>query len=197
MWFLERGRARASVPQNKDASAERLRSGSVMPLEDLFGRLQSSPQGCTSDQATEKLARHGKNVITTENRNTVWRRLSEAIVNTFNIVLFIIAVITYFTDVVFAQEHDYLTVVIILALIIAASLVTFVQSQRSNAAAEKLSKMISNKADVWRDGSLVEIPIDEVVPGDVVKLSAGDMLPADIRFLTTKDAFLSQSALTG
>lgn len=197
MWLLKRKGGQAPLQQNKDASADRLRSGSAMPLDDLFSRLQSSPRGCTSNQAEEKLARHGKNVITTNNRNTVWHRLREAVVNPFNIVLFIIAVITYFTDVVFAHDHDYLTVVIILVLIAVSSLVAFVQSQRSNAAAENLSKMISNKADVWRDGSLVEIPIDEVVPGDVIKLSAGDMLPADIRFLTTKDAFLSQSALTG
>lgn len=71
------------------------------------------------------------------------------------------------------------------------------QSQRSNAAAEKLSKMISNKSSVWRDGKLLEIPMDEIVPGDIVRLSAGDMLPADVRFLTTKDTFVAQAALTG
>ena len=67
--------------------------------------------------------------------------------------------------------------------------------ERSNSAAEKLSKMISNKADVLRDGVQTEIPIEDVVPGDMVRLSAGDMIPADIRFVFTKDAFVAQGSL--
>lgn len=97
----------------------------------------------------------------------------------------------------FSKKADYLTFTIILSLVFLSSLVAFVQSQRSNAAAEKLSKMITNKASVQRDGKLVEIPMDEIVPGDIVRLSAGDMLPADVRFLTTKDTFVAQAALTG
>ena len=115
----------------------------------------------------------------------------------FNIVLLIIAVITLFTDVIYSQHPDYVTVCIILFLVIVSSLVAFVQGERSNSAAEKLSKMISNKADVLRDGVQTEIPIEDVVPGDMVRLSAGDMIPADIRFVFTKDAFVAQGSLTG
>ena len=84
-----------------------------------------------------------------------------------------------------------------LSLVLLASTVAFVQSQRSNNATESLAKMVSNKASVLRDGVLHEISIDEVVPGDVVRLSAGDMLPADVRFLSSKDTFVAQAALTG
>ena len=124
-------------------------------------------------------------------------RLKEAVINPFNIILLLVAVVTYFTDVVASKKPDYLTVSIILSLVFLSSLVAFVQNQRSNAAAEQLSKMISNKSSVWRDGKLSEIPMDEIVPGDIVRLSAGDMLPADVRFLTTKDTFVAQAALTG
>ncbi len=197
MRFWPRDDKRKSPQQDDGGGKELLRAYAAMSIADLFQQFQTSAQGCSSSQAEERLAHYGENRITTGNRNTAWRRLREAIINPFNIVLFIIAVITFFTDVIFSSEHDYLTVVIILSLIAVSSLVAFVQSQRSNAAAENLSKMISNKADVWRDNELVELPIEEIVPGDVIKLSAGDMIPADIRFLTTKDAFLSQSALTG
>ncbi len=185
------------IQENKAASEDRLRAFSTMPAASLYAALSSSADGLTTEQVEAIQEEHGKNVITAGRKNTPLHRLREAVVNPFNIVLFVIAIITALSDVVFASSPDFLTVGIILALILLSSLVAFLQGERSNAAAEKLSKMISNKADVWRDGNLVEITIDEVVPGDVVKLSAGDMLPADVRFLTAKDAFLAQAALTG
>ncbi|MCD8277046.1 magnesium-translocating P-type ATPase, partial [Enterocloster citroniae] len=106
-------------------------------------------------------------------------------------------VITLFTDVVYSQHPDYVTVSIVLLLVAVSSLVAFIQGERSNSAAEKLSNMISNKADVLRDGKQAEIPMEDIVPGDIVRLSAGDMLPADIRFLWAKDAFVAQGSLTG
>ncbi|WP_370738182.1 magnesium-translocating P-type ATPase [Scatolibacter rhodanostii] len=157
----------------------------------------SLQKGLTSQEAENKQEEFGKNTITAGQKNTTLHRLREAVVNPFNIILILIAVITYFTDVVATSRPDYLTVIIILSLVFLSSLVAFVQSQRSNASAEQLSKMISNQADVWRDGQLTEIAIDEIVPGDVVRLSAGDMIPADVRFLTAKDTFVAQSALTG
>ncbi len=189
--------SRDQTRRNKDASEERLRAFAAAPIDQLFATLASSEKGLAAAQAEERLREHGKNVITSGRKNTALRRLREAVINSFNIVLFIIAVITYLTDVVFSSKDDYLTVCIILGLIVVSSLVAFVQSQRSNAAAEKLSGMIKNKADVWRDGVLVKLPIDELAAGDVIKLSAGDMIPADVRFLSAKDAFLAQAALTG
>ena len=96
-----------------------------------------------------------------------------------------------------APQPDYLTVVIILLLVLLSGVVAFVQDRRSDIAIQSLSKMISNKTDVWRDGKLTEIDMDEIVVGDVVWLSAGDMIPADIRFIASKDTFVAQSALTG
>ncbi len=187
----------SKVQKNRLDAEEKLRIDAFLRAEELFERLASGPDGLTQEQAGSKQDEFGKNVITAGNKNTVLHRLREAVVNPFNIILLVIAVITYFTDVVLAKRPDYVTVIIILSLVLLSSLVAFVQSQRSSAAAEKLSRMISNKTEVWRDGKLCEIPLDEVVPGDVVRLSAGDMLPADVRFLTTKDAFVAQAALTG
>lgn len=185
------------MQQRKNESEAQLREFAFMDMSVLYSQLQSAAKGLTAEQVEEKHEQFGRNVITTGKKNTMLHRFREAVVNPFNIVLLAIAVITLFTDVIYSSKPDFTTVGIIIALVLIGSFVAFIQNERSNAAVESLSKMISNKADVWRDGKLTEITMDEVVPGDVVKLSAGDMIPADVRFLTTKDAFVAQSALTG
>lgn len=182
---------------NTDRSEQLLRSYAFNDVDQLFKTLSATPTGLTSEQALALQETHGKNIISVGNKNTIGHRLLDSIINPFNIVLLVIALITSFTDIFLTTNPEYLTVTIILALIVISSLVAFIQGERSNTAAESLKKMISNKAHVWRNETLLEIPMDDVVPGDIVKLSAGDMIPADVRFLTTKDAFVAQSALTG
>ncbi|HIU77092.1 MAG TPA: magnesium-translocating P-type ATPase [Candidatus Pelethocola excrementipullorum] len=184
------------VQRNNECEAV-LRRFAFDEENDLFTALNSGKQGISKEEAEEKLEENGKNVIVTASEKSMLGRLFEALINPFNIVLFLVAVVTFFTDVVLADTRDYATSLIILVLILASSAISFFQGERSNSAAARLSKMISNKADVWRDGVLTEIPMDEVVPGDVVKLSAGDMIPGDVRFLSAKDAFVAQAALTG
>jgi len=185
------------ILKNKEESETLLCNYAFQDMDALLSDFSTSLSGLSEKQAEDSLDEHGKNIITAGAKNTMLHRLREATVNPFNLVLFAIAVITFFTDVIYSSRPDFLTVGIILALITLSSLVSFVQGERSNSAAEKLSKMISNKADVWRGGKLIEISIGDVVPGDIVRLSAGDMIPADVRFLSTKDTFVAQAALTG
>jgi Mg2+-importing ATPase len=197
MGLFHRETESRQIQKNKTESEARLRANAFDDIDELYEALSVMPQGLTSEQAEERQDEYGRNVITSGSKNGVLHRLREAVINPFNVVLLIIAVISVFTDVVSSSKPEWLTIGIILALVLLSSAVAFVQGQRSNAAAEGLSKMISNKADVWRDGVPVEISMDEVVPGDIVRLSAGDMIPADVRFLTTKDTFVAQAALTG
>ena len=190
-------RKKTTITQKKNDCEEALRRFAFMEESELLTVLESSSTGISKDNATEKLDEIGLNVIVTDKEHSMLSRLFDALINPFNLVLFLVAIITFITDVIIAPDADMTTSAIILALIFVSSAVAFFQGERSNNAASKLSKMISNKADVWRDASLIEINLDEVVPGDIVKLSAGDMLPGDVRFLATKDAFISQSALTG
>ncbi len=185
------------IQKNKKTSETNLRVFAFRDLDLLMADLGTTTAGLTANQVEERQEEYGRNVITGGRKNTALHRLREAVVNPFNIVLLVIAVITLFTDVIYSSQPDFLTVGIILSLVLLSSMVAFVQGERSNAAAENLSKLISNKADVWRDGQLIEIQIDEIVPGDIVRLSAGDMVPADVRFLSTKDTFVAQAALTG
>ncbi len=195
MNLLKKGNSQTQ--QRKNESEKNLRAYAFLDLPELYARLGSSSAGLLAAQVEQRQDVYGKNVITSGKNNTVWRRLRDAIVNPFNIVLFMIAIITFLTDVLYSSRPDYLTVSIILSMVLLSSLVAFVQGERSNTAAERLTNLISNKADVVRDGKQVEIAMDEIVPGDIVRLSSGDMIPADIRFLMAKDAFVAQAALTG
>lgn len=197
MNFIRKRSVYAQIQKNKQNTEEKLRTYAFWTEEQLLGDLAVTASGLTKEEAERRQEEYGANVITVGKKDTVLHRLREAVINPFNVILLIIAAVTYFTDVIASSRPDYLTVGIIVFLVLLSSLVAFVQNQRSNAAAERLSEMISNKADVWRNGKLTEIPMDEVVPGDMVKLSAGHMLPADVRFLATKDTFVAQAALTG
>ncbi len=194
---IRRKSAQRQVQRNMVDTEAKLRSLAFVPEDELFVSLATTPTGLSNDEASNRQDEYGKNVITAGVKHTTLHRLREAVIHPFNVILLLVACVTAFTDILAAESPDYLTVVIILSLVFLSSLVAFIQSQRSDAAVEKLFKMISNRADVRRDGCLTEIPMDEVVPGDIVWLSAGDMLPADVRFLSTKDTFVAQAALTG
>ena len=185
------------LPARHKESEAQLRQYALFTDDYLLEELQTTPQGLTAEKAEERLEENGKNIIVTERANNVWFRLLSAFVNPFNLVLMLVAAVTFVTDVALADKADYTTSLIIVALVLLSSGIAFFQGERSNAAAAQLSQMITNKADVWRGGKLTELDIADIVPGDVVKLSAGDMVPADVRFLTTKDTFVDQAALTG
>lgn len=197
MKFMNKKNRSRQIQENKHAAETMLRSYAFMTKEELLKQFSTVKTGLTNEEAVKRQDEFGENIILIDNKSTMLKRLRDAVVNPFNVILLLIAVVTYFTDVVVSLKPDYLTVIIIIVLVFLSSTVAFVQSQRSNSAAEKLYQMITNKINVWRDEKLIEIPIDEIVPGDIVRLSAGDMLPADVRFLATKDTFIAQAALTG
>lgn len=188
---------RAENLQRQHESEARLRHFATRTRDEALEELNASVFGYSSEQAEELLEEFGENVISTGKGNSTLSRLYEAFVNPFNIVLFLVAIITFFTDVYIATKKDYTTVIVILALIFVSAIISFVQSERSHVAAAKLSDMISNKTSILRDGVFTEIGVEDVIPGDIVRLSAGDMLPGDLLFISTKDAFIAQAALTG
>ena len=145
--------------------------------------------------------------MTREKKKTLPQRLAGAFINPFSAILFCLALVSSFTDMIFPhfsmfgcvpKDFDCLTVVIILTMVFLSGTLRFVQESRSGNAAEKLLAMITTTCTVTRKGQeMAEIPLDEVVVGDIVHLSAGDMLPADVRILDAKDLFVSQASLTG
>ncbi|MCL2799613.1 MAG: magnesium-translocating P-type ATPase [Endomicrobia bacterium] len=143
---------------------------------------------------------YGKNEITRKNEDGLLKRLFDAFVNPFTIVLFLLAIVSYVTDGVLAakDDKDYSVVIIITIMVTISGLMRFIQETRSGKAAAKLSEMVRTTISVQRrETGKIEIPIRELVIGDIVYLAAGDMAPADMRMLQTKDLFVSQSSLTG
>ena len=125
-----------------------------------------------------------------EKRHTWIGLLGHALVNPLVILLLILATVSLLTG-------DFRAAIVMSAMVVLGVVLRFVQETRADAAAAKLKAMISVTATVVRDGTAREVPLAELVPGDVVKLSAGDMIPADVRLLACKDLFVIQASLTG
>ena len=125
-----------------------------------------------------------------DKRHTRWRLLGRALLNPLVVFLAVLALVSAFTG-------DLRAAVVMAAMVVLGVVLRFVQESRADTAAAKLKAMISVTATVIRDGKPREIPLTELVPGDVVHLSAGDMIPADIRLISCKDLFVIQASLTG
>ncbi len=169
-------------------------------VQKVLNRFSSSLHGL-DDYAIEKSRNtYGKNVITQDKNTSFIKKLFQAYITPFTMVLLCLAIISFITDYVIVpvEERELFGVIIILVMVFISGSLTLFQSVKSSKAAEKLSSMVEVTATVSRRGKeKIEIPIDEIVCGDIVHLSAGDMIPADIRLVQAKDLFVSQSAMTG
>ncbi len=165
--------------------------------EQLFEKYRTEPDGLNQVEAASRLEEYGRNIIDVSNENSLLSRVKDAVINPFNIVLMVVAAVTLFTDVILSDEPNPATFIMLVLVIIISGVISFVQSAKSDNAARKLQKMIANRIDVVRNGSVLEIDIEEAVPGDIVKLASGDMIPGDVRFIEAKDLFIDQSQLTG
>ena len=178
---------------------ERFITALQAPLETTFATYKTSALGLVDDQVEENLDTYGENVITKGQEDSMIKKIYESIINPFTVILLVIALVSFITNVWLAKpgEQDPTTSIIIVTLVLISGGIRFIQELRSDKAASNLSRMIVNTATVLRDGSEQEIPIDEIVVGDVIKLSAGDMIPADVVLIDSRDFFVQQSGLTG
>lgn len=143
---------------------------------------------------------YGKNEITHQKGDSLVKRLIESFINPFTIILLILAIISFVTDIMIvdSSKRDATSVVIVTSMVLVSGILRFIQETKSNKAAEKLGEMVKTTISVERKGvGIKEIPISEIVVGDIIHIAAGDMIPADIRILKAKDLFISQSSLTG
>jgi len=174
-----------------------LRENCNLEVEKLFEKFKTSYSGISIVEVEDRLYEYGKNTIEIKNENTIWHKLREAFINPFNIVLMLVAVITFVTDVIIATKKDYATFSLIVGTIFISAIISLMQQTKSDNAAKKLKKMITNKMEVIRDEVQSTVDVEDIVPGDIVKLSSGDMIPGDVRFLDVKDLFIDQASLTG
>jgi len=165
-----------------------------LPAEQVLSELQSGPNGLSEEEAIHRIQVFGPNVVAPEHRFTRLRLLMRACLNPLVILLVVLAAISFAT----AEEvSDLVGGGLMVVMVVLGVSLRFIQEARADTAAAKLKAMILVTATVLREGNAREIPLAELVPGDVVKLSAGDMIPANSRVLSCKDLFLIQASLTG
>jgi Mg2+-importing ATPase len=162
----------------------------TIPDAELLNRLGSSSNGLSSEQAAKVLDETGPNIVAAGKRASVLRDLLERCRNPLVVQLLVIAIVCYLTG-------DTPSTVIVGTMVFLSVFLSYIQEARSSRAVEKLQKLVKTTVTVLRDGKETEVLLEEVVPGDVVALTAGSLIPADLRILSAKDFFVTQSALTG
>lgn len=176
-------------------------------LDGTLSNLQTSLSGLTEHDVKERLANFGRNDVVHDKAPSAFLQLLLAFKNPFIFVLLALAGVSFFTDYLIPLRHGEETslsgLFIIVVMVLLSGLLSFWQEYRSNKAAQALKSMISTTATVLRRShrdistEQLEVPIKEVVPGDIILLSAGDMVPADVRLIESRDLFISQAVLTG
>ncbi len=180
-------------PSNHIQVSPRLAEVARCDAPEVYRRLETSDQGLSEEEAARRLEQHGPNVVAKEERHRRVRLLAQACANPLVILLLVLAVVTWWSD----DNHDLGGPAVMLAMVVLGVGLRFFQELRAGDAAAKLKAMISVTATVVRDGKPRELPLGHLVPGDVVQLAAGDMIPADLRLVSCKDLFVIQSSLTG
>ncbi len=191
----------------RDEQNKRIHFAATHQLKENFKKLDTSLRGLSEDDVVVMRGRYGNNKVTKEKRKSLGKRLAGAFINPFTAILFCLALVSTITDMVIPamslfgnspEDFDPLTVIIILTMVVISGTLRFVQESRSGNAAERLLAMITTTCTVdRREKAKQEIKLEDVVVGDIVHLSAGDMIPADVRIIDAKDLFVSQSSLTG
>ena len=175
---------------NGDRTPELVRDAASKDIAELFERLKTSPTGLSEEDAAERLEVFGPNEVAQEAKHTWLSRLWTATRNPLVILLTVLAILSYATN-------DFAGGTVMMLMVLLGVMLRFVQETRADNAAAKLKAMISVTATVIRDGQQREIPLRELVPGDIVKLCSGDMIPGDVRLISAKDLFVIQATLTG
>lgn len=173
-----------------------LASKPIVEIKEIF---KVKADGFKENEANQIRAEYGDNEIDYGTEKSLWRYIFEAYFTPFTLVLLSLALISFLTDYVFveAAEREILGPIIIVVLIILSGTMSLIQTIRSNQSVEALESMVEVTSAVKREGQYQEIRTEDIVIGDLVRLKAGDMIPADIRLLNSKDLFVSQTSLTG
>ena len=157
----------------------------------------SENTGLNSEEAEKNIAKYGINEIKGSRPKKWYNYFFESLFSPFNCILMGIVIVLLYTDVYLPEKPSYANIIVIMVLIIASTLLEFFEEFRSNKAAEKLKELVATTSTVIRNGKQINIPIKQVTVGDVILLSAGSMIPADLRIIQAKDLYVGQSSLTG
>jgi P-type Mg2+ transporter len=190
----------AILPKNLFASVRRERpqirvarivvEAAALDAAGVYARLETRPEGLTTEEAEVRLAEHGSNVLAKDQRPGIGKLLWHAVLNPLVVLLAVLAAVSFATG-------DARAGIVMSMMIVMGVGLKLIQEAKADRAAARLKAMISVTATVVRDGAPREIPVSQLVPGDVVQLAAGDMIPGDVRMVSAKDLFVIQGSLTG
>jgi len=185
-----------SKPKGSSSSAAAAGSAGVLLAKArqaagaFLAELGTRSEGLSAAEVEARAAQFGPNEIARDKPKSALMRLWDNVKNPLVILLTALGIVSFLTG-------DMRSTIVIFVMVLLGVVLRYFQEMRADSAAAKLQAMISTKAMVVRDGQDSEVPLKDVVPGDIVKLNAGDMVPADVRVLSAKDLFINQSALTG
>jgi Mg2+-importing ATPase len=162
----------------------------ALSSDKVISFLNSSLQGLNDNQASQRLAQYGPNSLTAKEKTSPWQIFFSQFRSPIVLILLFATIVSMFVQ-------EWIDAIIILAIVLGSALLSFYQEYNANNAVEKLKAQVTLKTLVQRDGEKIEIPAEQVVPGDVVLLTAGSLIPADGILLETQDFFVSQAVLTG
>jgi Mg2+-importing ATPase len=162
----------------------------MLPSEEILKRIETSPAGLSIDEAARRLETYGFNEISGKKRASLILEFLSHFKSPLVIILVIAAIVSAFLG-------ELVDALIIVTIVLLSVILDFTQEHRAERAAEKLKKRVATTATIFRDSTKQEIEVLELVPGDIIALSAGDVIPADARIINAKDFFVDQSALTG
>ena len=169
----------------------------TLPKEEFIKKYRVDEKGLSSSKANQLIKNLGLNEIKQAKPKRWYNYFLESLFSPFNCILLGIVCILFYTDVYLPETPSFANITVIAILVTASTLLDFFEEYRSNKAAEELKQMVATTTTVIRDGKEVTIPINHVTLGDIVVLSAGSMIPADLRVLEAKDLYVGQSSLTG
>lgn len=169
----------------------------VLSKDDFINQYNFSINGLSSQEAQDLLHKNGVNQISQAKPKKWYNYFFESLLSPFNTILLGITLVLLYTDVIIPETPSYANIIVILVLVAASTLLEFFEEFRSNRAAEKLKELVGTTALVIRDGKELKIPIHDITIGDIVLLSSGSMIPADLRIIEAKDLYVGQSSLTG
>ena len=165
--------------------------------EDFVKEFKIKESGLNSSEVAEKIRTNGYNEVTRKKPKRWYNYLLKSLITPFNSILLGIALVLLYTDVYLPKDPDFANIIVIAVLVAISTLLEFFSEYRSNKAAEKLKQLVLTMATVVRNGKKIQVPFRNLVVGDTVILSAGDMIPADLRIIESKDLYVGQSSLTG
>lgn len=179
---------------------ERLKKYALKDIDELYNDFHIKEGGLTQEQIEQMRKQHGSNHVSYSLQvHSFFQRIKRAFINPFSVILFVLAIVSFITDVCLKSNsgRNGTSVVIILSMLIISGMVRLIQERKAGHAADTLIQQIKTTVSVYRQGQQLEISSEELVVGDTVSLSAGERVPADLRLIEAQDLFVSQALLTG